>query len=1727
MRIAIDLQACQNGSHGRGIGRYALSMARALVRNGRDRHSFRILLSDRFPARIASVREAFSDLLDPSDIVVCSVPERVESAQMDFAWRTRAAEVVWADFVAGFNPDAYFTPSLFEGFWDDAVTSIEPAPYLRGATVHDLIPLADPDFYLVGEGSKRAYARKINALRRCDFLFSVSEFSKRDVVDRLGIAAEKIFVMPLGVEDEFCPGEVSDDRRQALLRKFRLKGRFIINTSPFEARKNIPGLIAGFANVSRDLRKNTQLVIAGKMSEHDRNEIAAIASAEGLTNSDVVLPGFVSDEDLIDLYRMCEVMVFPPFSEGFGLPPLEAMACGAAVLASSATSVPEVVGRRDVLFDPTDPGDIGRAITSVLANPSYRDELRIFGPQQASTFSWDRSATAILDVFEKAGRRQQAEVPLSPSRAPVKLAVVATGGIPHSRESILVKDYVRRLSIAYDVTLFQIDGDLGRDVSIPLERRPLEDFIVHGGGFDRALYIIDSGRVDVALPVMSARPGSLILYEALAPTDARRLSDSQIADLRATGGMRAVAEGQAGGGWKQGAAAAALAHGLAVEGDSDLAGTGGVATVTPRITRLPINTCLDFRRARGIPVEVDLWLAFASDDDAAARILQYFRQNRQAAKNGVWLVLVAALSGMKEGALQGRVYRMPGGFTGPYLEAMSAASAILVDDTLPAKVRDRLHDDARVLGLAKISSNCVLENVAPASTDGDIPWSPAEDLAFLASIQVMLDRAPSPLAASPELLARLPGLAGDRRPESQDLKDVGSAVALNAERDRAGGVLIDVTAALRETPTGMTGVTRRFLRGLLASPHDVQFVATDGETYYAAGAFMAALMGVSAFHDEALTTRTDDVLVAVDLLDGDTACTVVGAMGVTHIHAQVADLVFERPDLNALIADALVEAAANEAPKTGLKIETPLISRRIERGVVHLGLGTHTLLGAAGSSGLKAATVLAEAIAAPTARVDSRLDTSFTVQGHVWGSYSLAIVNRRIAAVLNETYPGRVDFSPVETTPVTDLSKVPDEDRPLVQALTAPARHARVHATITQHYPIQPPLNRADIGMALVAWEESHLPPAMTETLNGAFDGALAQVRTVQKALVDSGVWIPSVLTGLPAEISHYEGVCKRRGPAKTFLHVSSCFPRKGVDVLLDAWGKAFTTRDKVKLVIKTFPNPHNTVQDQVWDLSRRYPNMAPIQILNRDMDRDELVDLFRDADVMVLPTRGEGYNLPALEAMAAGLPLIVTGHGGHRDFCGPAEARLLDYDFVLSGSHVRETVSYWANPSVDDLVEALREQTQADQQPIIEARRQRAVASAKRAVDPKRWSRTVADFAQSLVGPVERSPVRTSWVSTWAVRCGIAEYSRFLLEQTSPEWRNVIEVVADDRTEISRDLVDHRLAWNVSWDFSPERLLEDIDRSNPEAVVIQHQDGLIFWGRLAELANDRRMLARVSVVTLHTVRSLDALPEAERLHVLEALGRFDRILVHTVGDLNDLKRLGLIENVALFPHGALRPSGPAPVVRTLNDGSAPVIGCHGFFFDHKRIDHLIRAAGTLKHRWPNLRLRLVNAQFPSPISGAAIAAAKAVADETGMSGSIDWHTDFLPVDEIQNLLASCDLLVLPYDETGDSVSGAVRVAMSSQVPTLTTPVRIFSDLGDAVASVPTNAPEILADAIERLLDAPDRRAELQGRMQGWLEIHDWKRMTANLEGMVKALAYGRRREMRQRLQDEANPFME
>ena len=169
---------------------------------------------------------------------------------------------------------------------------------------------------------------------------------------------------------------------------------------------------------------------------------------------------------------------------------------------------------------------------------------------------------------------------------------------------------------------------------------------------------------------------------------------------------------------------------------------------------------------------------------------------------------------------------------------------------------------------------------------------------------------------------------------------------------------------------------------------------------------------------------------------------------------------------------------------------------------------------------------------------------------------------------------------------------------------------------------------------------------------------------------------------------------------------------------------------------------------------------------------------------------------------------------------------------------------------------------------------------------------------------------------------------------------------------------------------------------------------------------------------------------------VIGGLARMSKVLVHTMDDVNLLRGLGLDRNVGLFPHGATAPAQP-PWPRTIRSGDAPVIGCHGFFLRHKGIDKLIRAVAILRREWPGLKLRLVNARFPNPEHEGAIDECRALARDLGVEDAIEWHLDFLPVDRVNDLLSGCDLIVLPYDDSDDSASGAVsRIIVMAMRPT-------------------------------------------------------------------------------------------
>ena len=720
-----------------------------------------------------------------------------------------------------------------------------------------------------------------------------------------------------------------------------------------------------------------------------------------------------------------------------------------------------------------------------------------------------------------------------------------------------------------------------------------------------------------------------------------------------------------------------------------------------------------------------------------------------------------------------------------------------------------------------------------------------------------------------------------------------------------------------------------------------------------------------------------------------------------------------------------------------------------------------------------------------------------TICGHMAKSYSLAAVNRGLARTLEAQRPGSVRIVPVEGTLMTNLREVPSADRPLIASL---ARRGESETgpvlVLSGHYPLHVPAERGDLVAALVFWEESLLPEAMVATLNADFEAVFAPSRTVAKALVDSGVSVPVVNVGQAPDLSAFAALDPDRERTRPFifLHVSSAFPRKGLDVLLAAWARSFTAGDGVRLVIKTFPNPHNDAAAQIARLCNEHPGLAPIELVDEDLPPDALLALYRDADAMVLPTRGEGFNLPAAEAMAAGLPVILTAHGGHMDFCTPDTTRLLRRRFAFSNSHVAPPRSLWAEPDADDLVAALREAASGALAGLAAPAR-RAIAAH---TDPVAFTARLSGAAARLLLEPPRSKLRLTWVTSWAIRCGIAEYSSTLLDSLKRDGLPDPILLADSR-------VPPGTAARVAWQLGDgmDGLLAAIAKADGDVTMIQHQPALLAWPSLGRLLEGLADAGQTTVVTLHNTADLMDVDDADRIAAIQGLGRAARLLVHTLADIERLDALGLSGVTTLLPHPAPPPAN-APV-RALPDDAAPVIGCTGFFLPGKGIDTLIAVTARLRKRWPGVRLRLVNAEYDDPASAAEIAACRRLARSEGLA--VEWHTDFVPAAEQLDRLRGCDLIVLPYQQSKEAASGAVRAALATGIPVAVTPLPLFDEAAGAVFRLPGMTAPPIQLGISSLLDHPERRTALAAAGREWLAARSFPATARRLHGLLQGLA--------------------
>lgn len=412
MRIVIDMQGAQTASRFRGIGRYTMSIAKAMIRN-RGEHEFILLLNGLFEETLPAIRGAFEGLLPSENILTWTTPDPVHVMDPANRGREELAKLLREALIASLRPDMVCISSFFEGYADNAVASIgcfdQRTPTC--AIAYDFIPLLYPEQYLDhSPGYTQYYKSKVKELGRADLLLTISESSRQEAVELLDVDATHVANISAACDPCFKPHEVRPEDHGAMLAKWGIMRRFILYTGGADERKNLRRLIEAFSRLPPDLRQHHQLLFAGKLSAGQQEELLGIARKHGLTSEELCFTGFVSDEELVLAYNLCQLFVFPSWHEGFGLPPLEAMSCGAPAIAGNTSSLPEVMGWSEALFDPFDLESITRKMAQALGDAGFRRELIDHAWRQAPNFSWDACAKLAIDAMQGVNRMRQMPV---------------------------------------------------------------------------------------------------------------------------------------------------------------------------------------------------------------------------------------------------------------------------------------------------------------------------------------------------------------------------------------------------------------------------------------------------------------------------------------------------------------------------------------------------------------------------------------------------------------------------------------------------------------------------------------------------------------------------------------------------------------------------------------------------------------------------------------------------------------------------------------------------------------------------------------------------------------------------------------------------------------------------------------------------------------------------------------------------------------------------------------------------------------------------------------------------------------------------------------------------------------------------------------------------------------------------------------------------------------------
>ena len=391
MNIAFDAYAILGPmSKNRGIGNYALSQFTGMVNRDPVNHYFFLNMVEDF---------SLASLITSNNFTEDYLPTGAKNALLRSEAYSDAVGAAIQRYIAENNIDIFYITSPFESSFIRYRKE-----WFRGVrvvvTVYDIIPYVMKEKYLADKTTYDWYMRCIDDLRWADEIFVISESVKTDLVKLLNFDPEKIKIIWGAVDDKYGIVDISDEEKSALLKKFGVTRPFIMCTGGEDGRKNLDGLVRAYSLMPADIRRKYQLVVVCKLSENGRKKLTDEAKRCGV-EKDVVFTGFVTDDELLKFYNLASLMAFPSKYEGFGLPIVEAWACGTPVLTGDNSSLREIGGDAVILVDADSDKSVAEGMTKMLSDEKILKMYTEKGAKRLELYRWDKINDDIIALLNR------------------------------------------------------------------------------------------------------------------------------------------------------------------------------------------------------------------------------------------------------------------------------------------------------------------------------------------------------------------------------------------------------------------------------------------------------------------------------------------------------------------------------------------------------------------------------------------------------------------------------------------------------------------------------------------------------------------------------------------------------------------------------------------------------------------------------------------------------------------------------------------------------------------------------------------------------------------------------------------------------------------------------------------------------------------------------------------------------------------------------------------------------------------------------------------------------------------------------------------------------------------------------------------------------------------------------------------------------------------------------